>query len=194
MTAGIVIAVAWWFILKVKGRKKIQASCKICGIAGAFVAFLSFSCLYITASVARYNVAGDVLLYLIFFYCMAPFAAELPESTFLKKKYAGMAVTAVFGVLLAGECVFTIDPVTRGLFLKLDTGNTTLCFRERSAISTAFITGITSFIIRSIRILTRHMIKACRCGLPPGYNGYLYPGQQRFIYLRQSSVLLFKLG
>ena len=128
LTAGIVIAVAWWFILKVKGRKKIQASCKICGIAGAFVAFLSFSCLYITASVARYNVAGDVLLYLIFFYCMALFAAELPESTFLKKKYAGMAVTAVFGVLLAGECVFTIDPVTRGLFLKLDTGNTTLCF------------------------------------------------------------------
>ena len=102
--------------LKVKGRKKIQASCKICGIAGAFVAFLSFSCLYITASVARYNVAGDVLLYLIFFYCMALFAAELPESTFLKKKYAGMAVTAVFGVLLAGECVFTVDPVTRGLF------------------------------------------------------------------------------
>ena len=128
LTAGIVIAVAWWFILKVKGRKKIQASCKICGIAGAFVAFLSFSCLYITASVARYNVAGDILLYLIFFYCMALFAAELPESTFLKKKYAGMAVTAVFGVLLAGECVFTIDPVTRGLFLKLDTGNTTLCF------------------------------------------------------------------
>ena len=128
LTAGIVIAVAWWFILKVKGRKKIQASCKICGIAGAFVAFLSFSCLYITASVARYNVAGDVLLYLIFFYCMALFAAELPESTFLKKKYAGMAVTAVFGVLLAGECVFTVDPVTRGLFLKLDTGNTTLCF------------------------------------------------------------------
>lgn len=128
LTAGIVIAVAWWFILKVKGRKKIQASCKICGIAGAFVAFLSFSCLYITASVARYNVAGDVLLCLIFFYCMALFAAELPESTFLKKKYAGMAVTAVFGVLLAGECVFTVDPVTRGLFLKLDTGNTTLCF------------------------------------------------------------------
>jgi nucleotide-binding universal stress UspA family protein len=46
----------------------------------------------------------------------------------VKKKYAGMAVTAVFGALLAGECVFTVDPVTRGLFLKLDTGNTTLCF------------------------------------------------------------------
>ena len=42
LTAGIVIAVAWWFILKVKGRKKIQASCKICGIAGAFVAFYRF--------------------------------------------------------------------------------------------------------------------------------------------------------
>lgn len=40
---------------------------------------------------------------------MALFAAELPESTFLKEKYAGMAVTAVFGVLLAGECVFTVD-------------------------------------------------------------------------------------
>ena len=77
LTAGIVIAVAWWFILKVKGRKKIQASCKICGIAGAFVAFLSFSCLYITASVARYNVAGDVLLYLIFFYCMALFEEKI---------------------------------------------------------------------------------------------------------------------
>ncbi len=128
LTAGIVIAVVWWIILKIKGRQKVQASCKICGIAGAFGAFLSFSCLYITASVARYNVTGDVLLYLIFFYCMALLAAELPEVTFLKKKYTCAVVTAVFGILLAVECVFTIDPVTRGLFLKLDTGNTTLCF------------------------------------------------------------------
>ena len=86
LTAGIVIAVAWWFILKVKGRKKIQASCKICGIAGAFVAFLSFSCLYITASVARYNVAGDVLLYLIFFLLYGAFCGRIAGKHIFKEK------------------------------------------------------------------------------------------------------------
>lgn len=116
-----VLVIFGCIVLFVVNRKRkqatVQISCDICGIVGAFLAFLAFSCLYITASVARYNVIGDILLYLILFYCICLAGQYIPMP-----KAEGIGCT-VLCVLLAGQCFVTIDPVTRLAFQKLDAGN-----------------------------------------------------------------------
>ncbi len=83
---------------------------KYCGIFGAFAAFVVFSCLYITAAMARYNVVGDILLYMMAFGMLDMMVcnrAALPAS---------FALT----VMMFAECFYTVDPVTLSEFVQID--------------------------------------------------------------------------
>lgn len=129
VTAVIVVCI----VLLILNRKKIKESIgknhDICGIVGAFTALLAFSSLYITASVARYNVAGDILLYLILFYMINRVDCEIcSRKTDWFMKWGSYIFSAIFVVLITGQCFFTIDPMTRAFFQKLDAGNTEIYY------------------------------------------------------------------
>lgn len=120
-------------------------------VAAPFCVLLAFSALYITASHARYNVAGDIMLYIIMFYFVgnvvtvqvqtragteAGTSEEKPKiaeaggeiSTGRKKyrinaKYAETIGLLIFTVLITFQCFRTIDPLTRLCFKRLDAVN-----------------------------------------------------------------------
>lgn len=86
---------------------------KLCGVFGILAAFTAFSCLYITAAMARYNVVGDIMLYLLglaFLDMMISNAAMYIPS-------AGIAV------MLIAQCFYTVDPLTVAAFGGVDTGS-----------------------------------------------------------------------
>lgn len=122
IAAAVIIICIVVLIFAKKNKIKQNEKHYICGIVGSFVAFVMFSCLYITASIARYNVAGDVLLYMIMFYCIwhTGKRISLPK--------AEKIFCAVFAVLLTAQCFVTIDPVTRAAFKQLDAGNRSIYF------------------------------------------------------------------
>lgn len=116
-------------------------------IAVPFFVLLAFSALYITASHARYNVIGDIMLYIIMFYFVGNVVtravtetetseenhkiAEAGEkiSTSRKKdrinaKYVETTGLLVFTALITFQCFWTIDPLTRLCFKRLDAVNT----------------------------------------------------------------------
>lgn len=131
----ITLVVFVCIILLLVNRKKIARQIKkheICGVVGAFTALLLFSCLYITSAVARYNVIGDILLYIILFYVLS-----LTEHYLLHKKnkfrvYADLLFCSIFVVLITGECFLTIDPMTRLSFRKLDAVNTNIYYMGKN--------------------------------------------------------------
>ena len=129
----ILICLILLFITKLKAMEKGKRYKKdeagdIYGIVVAFIAFVAFSCLYITAPIARYNVAGDVLLYLIMFYVLSLTMYRYRSYRITNVPYIGYASAALLFIMLAVQCFITIDPLTRSSFLKLDAGNTDFYF------------------------------------------------------------------
>jgi hypothetical protein len=120
-------------IVLIVNRKKIhqKKTHEVCMFVGSFAALLAFSCLYITAAVYRYNVSGDLLLYLIMLYFLYRVDSELLRGEGFEKK-AVYVYSAVLFVCIGIQCFFTIDPLTRLAFQTRSAGNTTICYVGRN--------------------------------------------------------------
>jgi hypothetical protein len=97
---------------KVEGRNVY----KFCGFIFALMAFVAFSCLYITAAMARYNVSGDLLLAMLGFGMLDQIITH----------WSGMIAGAGVGAMLAMECFFTVDPLTLASFKNIHNGATNM--------------------------------------------------------------------
>ena len=118
---GIIVLVIYCARDKRNKEKNEYIHCMI----SAFVAFVVFSCLYITAPMARYNVVGDVLLYMIAMYIIE----RVVKVTRFRKKVTPIRVSQVIiGVLVLIECYVTIDPFTILGFKMLDAGGPVICY------------------------------------------------------------------
>lgn len=122
-----------------KGYEKamVRYPFAISGVCGAFFALMTFSSLYITASVARYNVPQDMLMYIIWIYILAKVDVtyHLHHKNVASKtkkdwvKYHGVGIAAALMTLLfLVESFVVIDPLTKCMFLKLDAGSAKLYF------------------------------------------------------------------
>ena len=86
---------------------------KLCGVFGILAAFTAFSCLYITAAMARYNVVGDIMLYVLGLACLDMMISN-----------AAMYIpSAGIAVMLIAQCFYTVDPLTVAAFGGVDTGS-----------------------------------------------------------------------
>lgn len=134
VTLVIVVSIILLIVYKIKQSKtdeingygRVWNDNSLCGIVGAFMALLSFSCLFITSSVARYNVPGDILLYIIMMYLAVAAKNYAIPCIFGKTegsrlgKYVFRAAAGAFTVLIVIQSFWTIDPVTKLAFTKLD--------------------------------------------------------------------------
>lgn len=109
----------------IRDKKKKEKNEYIHCIIASLVAFVAFSCLYITAPMARYNVVGDILLYLIAIYVVE----RVRKVVKVRKEIVALrAGQAAVGVLLVVQCFITIDPFTLLNFINLDTDSVTMCY------------------------------------------------------------------
>lgn len=138
----IIIGCVIWLIKYYTLRELIK---NIICVAVPFFVLLAFSALYITASHARYNVAGDIMLYIIMFWFVGNVAtragrAEKAEGNHeiaeaggkisagrkkykINAKYVEIIGLLAVTVLLTFQCFWTIDPMTRLCFKRLDAIN-----------------------------------------------------------------------
>lgn len=114
----VLIIVGGFIFFLCKNGKKIRLNLKYIELVSAFICYVAFSCIYITASLARYNVAGDILLYMLMFGVINRITDNY------KQAYTSIAL----GVLVCIQCFITIDPVTRAVFLKLNLGDTAIMY------------------------------------------------------------------
>lgn len=94
-------------------------------IAVPFFCFFVFSALYITASHARYNVIGDILLCMAAFYFLGRASLEPAVQKHRLKRLLSVVPVCLL-LLFAIQSLRTIDPLTRLCFWKLDAGNTSI--------------------------------------------------------------------
>lgn len=114
----VLIIIGGFIYFHMKNGRKIHLNLKYIEIVTAFICYVAFSCIYITASLARYNVAGDILLYILMFGVLN----RIIDNS--KQVY----VSAIVGFLALLQCFLTIDPITRISFLKLNLGNTSIMY------------------------------------------------------------------
>jgi len=122
----IIIVCVIWLIRYNKDSLKELIKNIVC-VAAPFFVLLAFSVLYITASHARYNVIGDIMLYIIMFYFIGNVVQKCGRSREDNRKvmkYAEAAGLLVFTALITFQCFWTIDPLTRLCFKRLNAGNT----------------------------------------------------------------------
>lgn len=110
-----------------KVREISQKTHDVCPVAAAFAALLTFSCLYITSTVARYNVPGDIMLYLLMFYVLYKTEQCLFKGK-AKQQRISVVFSGVFFILIAVQSFFTVDPLTILSFRVLDAGNKKMVF------------------------------------------------------------------
>lgn len=121
----IIIGCLIWLVRYYKKRREESVSGLIKNIicvAVPFFVLLAFSALYITASHARYNVVGDIMLYIVMFYFVGNVATNRKKNT-INAKYLETIGLLAFTVLLTFQCFWTVDPLTRLCFKRLDAVN-----------------------------------------------------------------------
>lgn len=122
-TLLIIIGIIALVVHRVRnGRAKERSGYVWCLIA-SLIAFVIFSCIYITSPMARYNVVGDVLLYMV-----AIYVVEKVTKTAGINAIPVRIAQSVAAVLVVAECFITIDPLTLVSFKMLNTGAATMCY------------------------------------------------------------------
>jgi hypothetical protein len=116
---GIIAMIAY----RAKKGRRIERSGYLWCLVMPLIAFVIFSCIYITSPMARYNVVGDVLLYMIAIYVVE----KVVKTTGIKVIPVRAAQVAA-AVLVVAECFVTIDPMTFFSFKILDTGAAPMCY------------------------------------------------------------------
>jgi len=114
----VLLIFAGYLYFRLHNHRKMRLNLKYVEIIAAFWSYVAFSCIYITASLARYNVVGDILLYLILF-------------GVLHRAFEGrssIVVSVGVAALLLTESFLTIDPVSLQTFLRLNLGNTDILY------------------------------------------------------------------
>lgn len=114
----LLIIIGGFIFFLLKNGKRVHLNLKYIELVAAFICYVAFSCIYITASLARYNVAGDILLYILMFGILNRIADN----------YKQAYISIVCGILAFIQCFFTCDPVTTAVFLKLNLGNSAIIY------------------------------------------------------------------
>ncbi|MCR5793442.1 MAG: hypothetical protein K6G65_09765 [Lachnospiraceae bacterium] len=87
------------------------------GMWGALLAFCTFSCLFYTSILPRYNLVSDALLLLILVMTVAKF--RISRKRIASMFYFGLPVLCVLFLM---ESYLTVDPVTKSQMQRLNTG------------------------------------------------------------------------
>lgn len=101
---------------KLKSKNEGRNLYKFWGFSMSLMAFVTFSCLYITAAMARYNVIGDLLLAIL----------GLGMLDQLITHWSGAIAGFGVGAILSMQCFFTVDPLTLASFKNIHNGATNM--------------------------------------------------------------------